>query len=55
MEQHDSKTWYDKVSTLSQTHLLAYFQEPTVIHKYIEIYMTVYLIQDLIFHHCSLQ
>lgn len=29
-------------STLSKTHLLAYFQEPTVIHENIEIYSPNY-------------
>lgn len=38
MKQHDGKTWCDKASTLSKTHPLAYYQEPTVIHKNIDIY-----------------
>jgi len=38
MEQHDGKTCYDKIYTLSQTHFLAYYQEPIVIHKNVEIY-----------------
>lgn len=39
MEQHDGKTCYDKIYTLSQIHFLAYYQEPTVIHKNIEIFL----------------
>lgn len=33
MKQHDGKTWCDKASTLSKTHLLAYHQEQTAIHQ----------------------